>query len=335
MKKALALILSLAICFVITCTAPLVTVTKDSYLVSSKDVKAPRTICRNQDSVVTISSVDGSIIGSAITMYKTGNEYYFATSFDLYYPETIYEVVLSDFTRHGLIFVGDSEMDGIAIFKSTIRDSFQCIANTEGNLKPHVGEKVNIYARRNFLEEMNQAHVNAVGICKNCGKETYKNYFYSRLTIEIESNFIGAGIFNLNNNLVGMITTYNDEYKFGVNFVDSNRILDMITKFVYKGDYNKNFVKYNLLNVSQLTEKEKYLYSIDEINDGVLVSSIHYINYFTLGLNQGMVIVSVNDKPIKNVYDFDYEITKYEKGSYLDLKVRTIIGLYRTIKVKI
>jgi hypothetical protein len=82
---------------------------------------------------------------------------------------------------------------------------------------------------------MNQAHVNAVGICKNCGKETYKNYFYSRLTIEIESNFIGAGIFNLNNNLVGMITTYNDEYKFGVNFVDSNRILDMITKFVYKG----------------------------------------------------------------------------------------------------
>ena len=83
MKKALALILSLVICFVITCTAPLVTVTKDSYLVSSKDVKAPRTICRNQDSVVTISSVDGSIIGSAITMYKTGNEYYFATRFVL------------------------------------------------------------------------------------------------------------------------------------------------------------------------------------------------------------------------------------------------------------
>ena len=48
-----------------------------------------------------------------------------------------------------------------------------------------------------------------------------------------------------------------------------------------------------------------------------------------------MVILSVNGEDVDDVFEFDYEISKYKKGSYLDLKVRTIVGLYRTIKVKI
>ena len=181
-----------------------------------------------------------------------------------------------------------------------------------------------------------RTYINTVGICKICGEETYKNYFYSRLSVGIDENFLGAGIYNLNNQLVGIVTNYLEDYKWGVSFIDSNRALDVLTKYLYKGKYNKNYIKYNLLNVSELTEKEKYLYSISEgINTGVLISSLHYVNYFTLGLNQGMIILEVNGEKINNVFDFDYEISKYEKGSYLDLKVRTIVGLYRTIKVKI
>ena len=91
-----------------------------------------------------------------------------------------------------------------------------------------------------------------------------------------------------------------------------------------------------MLNVSELTQREKYLYSVsDEVSRGVVVTSLHYINYFTFGLNQGMVILAVNGVEINDTFDFDYEISKYKKGSYLDLKVRTIVGLYRTIKVKI
>lgn len=334
--KKFVIVFSALLCLLLTCTAPLITVTTDKYLLTSDDVATSRSLCTNNDSIVTIVNSQNEIKSSGIIMYKTGYEYYIATTYDVYNTNYNYEIIFSDYSRYESSVLGYSKEDGVLLLKSIVRDSSYCVANTSGNLKSYTGEKVNVLSRKDYNPAMNQTFVSAVGICKNCGEETFKNYFYSRLTLEIDEEYLGAGVFNLNNQLVGMLAYYLEDYKYGVAFVDSNRILDMITKYVFKGEYNKNYIKYNLLNVSDLTEKEKYLYSVsDGVTRGVLVSSLHYVNYFTLGLNQGMVILSVNGEDVNNVYEFDYEISKYKKGSYLDLKVRTIIGLYRTIKVKI
>ena len=336
MKKVLIALCSLIMCFLITCTSPLITITTDTYLLTSDDVIMPRAICSSRDSIVSILDTGGNVSASGVTIYKSGNEYYIATTYTIYNPEYVYEIVFGDYARYEASVLGYSEHDGVLIFKTIVREKNYCIANTSGNLKTYVGDKVDVFAKDNFQDAYAQTYVNVVGVCKNCGEETYKNYFYSRITLEMEENFLGAGIFNLNGKFVGMTSYYLEDYKYGIAFIDSNRILDIITKFVHTGKYEKNYIKYNLLNVYDLTEREKYLYSVsDEVSRGVLVSSLHYVNYFTLGLNQGMVILSVNGQDIDDVFEFDYEISKYKKGSYLDLKVRTIVGLYRTIKVKI
>lgn len=336
MKKTLIALCSLIVCFLITCTTPLITITTDTYILTSDDVIMPRTICSSQDSIVTVLDTQNNVSASGVSVYKSGNEYYIATTYSIYNPEYVYEIVFSDYARYGASILGYSKDDGVIVFKTVIRDRNYCIANTSGNLKTYVGDKVDVLARENFQNAMAQTHVNAVGVCKNCGEETYKNYFYSRITLEVKENFLGAGIFNLNSKFVGMVTGFLDDYNYGVAFIDSNRVLDIITKLVHTGKYDKNFIKYNLLSVYELSEREKFLYSVsDEVSRGVLVSSLHYVNYFTLGLNQGMVILSVNGEDVDDVFEFDYEISKYKKGSYLDLKVRTIVGLYRTIKVKI
>lgn len=335
MKKVL-LAFSIILCLFITCTFPFNTEKEKPHLLNSSNVKTGRGLCFKQDTVVTVIDITSGEKISGVTIYKENENFYVATSYSIYNSKHIYEIVFNDYNRYRATIVGSSKEDEIFILKCVAKERSYCIANTTGNLKSYTGEKVSIYGKYNYDTTTLDTYINNVGVCKNCGEETYKNYFYSRLTIQIDDSYLGAGIYNLNDQLVGIVTNYLNDYKWGVSFVDSNRVLDMLTKYIQEGKYDKNYIKYNLLDVSELTEKEKYLYSISEdINVGVLVTSLHYINYFTFGLNQGMVILQVNDVSVKNIFDFDYEISKYEKGSYLDLKVKTIVGLYRTIKVKI
>lgn len=334
MKKVL-LVFSVIFCLLFTYTTPHLTVNLEPSLLTSDNVIQPRGICLNQDSIVTIVDTKGEIVSSGVIMYKSDYNYYIATTYEIYDKNSSYEIIFNDYARYSANIVGVSKDDGVFILKCIIQNKNYCIANTSGNLKTYVGEKVNVFARKDYREVIDTTYVNAVGICKNCGEETYKNYFYSRLTLEIEESSLGAGIYNLDNQLVGMVTGYLKDFKYGVSYIDSNRILDIVTKYETTGEYKKNYIRYNLLNVSELSMYEKYLYSIDNQSAGVLVSSIHYLNYFTFGLNQSMIIIGVNGIRVNNVYEFDYEISKYHKGSYLELKVRTIVGLYRTIKVKI
>jgi len=334
MKKIL-LVFSLVFCFLLTCSQPFVRVNKETDLLTSKNVIQPRDVCLNQDTIVTVIDINTSLEESGIIVYKNGNEYYISSTYQIYDKDRVYEVVFPDYVRYSASVVGESREDEIFLLKVIVRDKLYCVANTEGNLKTYEADKVSVHSKVEFRETIQVTYVNKVGICKNCGEETYKNFFYSILTLPTSDYSLGAGIYNLNNQLVGMITNYVDDFRYGVSFVDSNRILDVLTKYLTRGEYTKNYIKYNLYNVSQLTTKEKYLYSVDNQNSGVVVASIHYLNYFTLGLNQSMVIIGVNGNRVNNVYEFDYEISKYKKGSYLDLKVRTIVGLYRTIKVKI
>ena len=95
-------------------------------------------------------------------------------------------------------------------------------------------------------------------------------------------------------------------------------------------------IKYNLLDVNSLTNHEKYLYSLDEgITNGVLVSSVHYLNYIIGGLNQGMVILKVNNVKVDNKYELDNELGKYLKGSKVTILIKTIHNTYRNYRIKL
>ena len=291
--------------------------------------------CDVYDTLVNITTKNNLINVSGIIITKTSNSVYIATSYKNYNKGYNYEIVFSDYSRYEASVVGVAIEDEILILKVETTQNY-CVVNYSRSELIDKGEQVEIWGKYLYNVVGASASVDEVGVCKNCQEETYKRYYFSRLSIELEDYFLGAGVFDKRGQLLGMITYKTDRYDDAVSLLDVNKLVNISFNIINTGKYEKNYIKYNLLNVNSLTNEQKYLYSLDkDMTQGVLVSSIHYLNYFIGGLNQGMIILEVEGIKVKDHYELDSELAKYKKGSKVELKIRLISGRDKIYRVKI
>ena len=83
-----------------------------------------------------------------------------------------------------------------------------------------------------------------------------------------------------------------------------------------------NYIKYNLVDYNGLGYGKKESYGVNKsVSSGVVVKTFKPLNYIFGGLNQGMVIVAINGIEIKNSYELDKQLIRYEKNDNVCLKV--------------
>lgn len=305
------------------------TYNKASLLSNNKD-------CNKYDSIVNITTTNNLINTSGFIIARDEKYIYIATSYFNYNKVYNYEVVFNDYSRRRASVVGYALEDEVLLLKVEIKNDSYCVVLLSKSQFIDEAETLDIIGSYNYQISVASSIVTKIGVCKNCNEETFKNYFYTMLTVDISDYLLGAGAFDKKGNLLGIITNRVDGFKNGISMLDVNKLRAICYSLITTGDYAKNYIKYNLLDVNSLTNYEKYLYSLDEgLTSGVLVSSIHYLNYLWGGLNQGMVILGVNDIGVNNRYELDNVLSLYQKGEKVNIKVRTITGVYRTYEVKV
>lgn len=292
--------------------------------------------CKTNDSVVTITTANNLISVSGVIIDEDENYVYIATSYANYNQAYHYEIVLNDYTRAKAFVVGYTKEDEVLLLKSKVDKYSYCVANISKSEYIDLYEFVDIRGKANYKDAVANGEVTLVGVCRNCQEETYRNYYYTLITGEVDNYLIGAGVFDKTGGLLGIVLGREDKFKLGIRMLDITKLYSICYNLINYGKYEKNYIKYNLLDVNSLTNYQKYLYSLDEgVTRGVLVGSIHYLNYIIGGLNQGMIILSVNNVKVDNCYELDNELSKYIKGSVVSIKARTITNSYKTYRIKL
>ena len=293
-------------------------------------------ICSLEDTLVNITTTNNLINVSGFIIDKDQNSIYIATSYKHYKQSYHYEVVFNDYSRAKAQVVGYAKEDKVLILKVHKKDNVYCQVTLSKSEYLDNVEEVNIFGKANYKTVMADAIVSSIGVCKNCTEETFKNYYYSVLQGDVPSYLIGAGVYDKKGALLGIVIETDKNTKMGVRMLDVNKLYSISYNLINFGKYEKNYIKYNLLDVNSLTNKEKYLYSLDEgMTSGVLVSSIHYLNYIKGGLNLGMVILKVNDVFVDSKYELDNELSKYLDNSEVKILVKKTNGSYKTYRVKL
>ena len=271
---------------------------------------------------------------SGFIVYSDSSYTYIATSLQHYNDKYNYEVIFSDYSRYAASVKGVANEDQLLLLE--VKSSNRCVVEYSKSSLLDKLERVDLIGMYKYQLVQAEIFVNDIGVCKNCNEETYKKYYYSLLSGDVNDYLIGSGVFNKAGQLVGMIEERLSDYNQGLAMLDVDKIYVICYHLINSGKYDKNYIKYNLLDVNSLTKHEKYLYSLDEeLTDGVLISSIHYLNYFVGGMNQGMVISKVNNVKVKNSYELDMEFSKYRKGSVVKLTVIKTSGKYKVYNVKL
>lgn len=295
-----------------------------------------QTSCDVFDSVVTVTTVNKLIEGSGVIIDSDNEAIYIATSYEYFKDTYKYEIVFNDYTREKASVVGHSKEDQVLLLKVYNSTANYCVANRAKSSYLDLNEELYVLGKNNFHSALANAIVSSIGVCRNCQEETYKTYFYTVLQSDVSSSLIGGGAFDKNGALMGLVTGFDKRFKMSVQMLDITKLYAICFNLINYGKYEKNYIKYNLLDVNSLTNHEKYLYSLDEgITSGVLVSSIHYLNYIIGGMNQGMVILKVNDVSVDNCYELDNELSRYKKGARVDLLVKTLSNKTKVYRIKL
>lgn len=291
--------------------------------------------CEKFDSIVNITTTNNLINVSGFIVNKSSSYVYIATSSLNYNTGYNYEVIFHDYSRLKASVVGVANEDEIMVLKVETNNNYCAVNYSRSELIDKL-EEVEIIGSYKYNIVLAKANINEIGICKNCKEDTYKNYYHSLLSVDIEDYFLGAGVFDKKGQLLGIVTSKLEKYNMGISMLDVNKLVVITYSLINEKKYEKNYIKYNLLNVNSLTNYEKYLYSLDEgLTNGVLVSSVHYLNYIIGGLNQGMVIHEINGIKVDNKYELDNELAKYKKGTKVPIKVKTITNKDKIYRVKV
>lgn len=153
-------------------------------------------------------------------------------------------------------------------------------------------------------------------------KQGYVSVYKSIIDVEGNEIINGSGVFDELNRLIGVVSGYDDKFEGGSYITESNKVLKIADSLLKTGKYQINYIKYNLEDYNNLSSYKKTNYGIsDKVDKGVVISTFKPISYLFGGLNQGMVIVSVNGVEIKNAYELDKQLDRYDKNSNVCLKV--------------
>ena len=244
---------------------------------------------------------------------------YIVTSSDAISISDGYDVIYPNgyFSKSQL--VGIDSNNQIAVIKTDKENEFSsvCLANTNYLYK---GQTQYAYGYNDDNSFIIKTYLNQIGTLY--AKKDYVNIYKNIVQIQGYDKLKGTALFDELGRLTGMITNFDENFN-KQSFVIETDILSKVANLIIKsGNYKPNYIKYKLEDYTNLSNVVKKNYDINKsINKGVVVITFKPLNYIFGGLNQGMTIVAINGVEIKNGYQLDKQLLRYEKDDKVCLTV--------------
>ena len=300
-------------------------------------VKAVDTIQQEEcsigyDAIVRIVDNYNTFRGNGV-VYKVDADYmYIITSSTIVSDSLNYGVIFENEEYKKAVVVGEDEENEIAVFKTDKIENYlpACFGNSDYIEKGEI-QKIVGYLDKN-IAFYNQTTVNFVGDLVS--KDGYENIYKNVIDVEIADKLKGVTVFDGYGRVSGIVSS-KAEFE-GSYVIDSNRVLKIADSIVKSGKYEGNYIKYSLVDYSDLNNDLRTKYNVNgDVTSGVVVVTFKPFAFLFGGLNQGMTIVAVNGVEINSVYEIDKQLLRYTKGSKVCLKVIKSNGKEKYYFVKI
>ena len=254
-------------------------------------------------------------------VYKKDNVYnYIITSSNIVNETNNYKILYQDGSVKNALILGHDKYNGIAVIRTEKEENSMpvCFANSTYVYK---GQANYAYGYHNISNQFFiKTTLSQIGDLYS--KDGYINIYKNIVEIDGDDSLNGTGIFDDMNRLTGVVTNYLKDFE-GASFItESNKLIKIADSIEKTGKYNINYIKYNLEDYNGLSSVIKESYGVNsKVTKGVVITTFKPFNYLFGGLNQGMVIVAVNGIEIKNKYELDSQLSRYEKNDNVCLKV--------------
>lgn len=254
-------------------------------------------------------------------VYKTDDDYmYIVTTSKILNRTSSFRVIYYDNEYRDAVLLGYDANNEIAVFKTDKVENVTGVCFADSNYS-YVGQTNYLYGYSNKENDFfMKTYLNKKGYLHSTNN--YINVYKNIIQLKGNDVFSGVGVFDKYNRLVGMISGYNDDLLGHSFVVESNKVIKIVDSIVKTGNYNINYIKYRLVDYGNLSISLKKSYRVsDKVDSGVVVVTFKPLKYIFGGLNQGMVIVAVNGVDVKNGYELDKQLMRYDKNSKLCFKV--------------
>ena len=286
------------------------------------------------NSVVNIVNNYNVFVSSGIVVSVDDKYSYIATSSINISDNHNYGVNYNDGSFESAIVLGIDKYNEIAVFRTEKNESIKgvCFANSNyldkgeiNYLKGYLDKDVEFYS---------QTYVGAVGslFYNSNNIRIYKNVVSYRNHINLQ----GVAVFDSNGKLTGIVSGNSSESIGEMYVVESNRVLKIVDSIKKTGNYYVNYIKYNIVDLTELSIELRDSYGVNEnVKKGVVITTFKPLKYIFGGLNQGMVIIGVNGVDVDNCYELDKQLIRYKKNSRVSLRVIKSNGKQANYLVKI
>lgn len=278
------------------------------------------TECDSDLSIVRIVDNYNAYKGNGF-VYKVDNNYsYIVTTSSIISDVNSYGIIYNNGSYKKAMLLGVDSYNEVAVFRTSKEKEVLGVCKYNSNYL-YKGQlhylKGYLDLETSFFRKVNLSQVGDLYYSKN-----HINVFKSALQDDGGIILNGTPVFDELNRLVGMVNGFDANMQGLVYMVDSNKIFKIADSIVKTGNYEINYIKYSLVDYGSLSSSLKDSYGVNsDVKSGVVVVTFKPLNYVFGGLNQGMVIVAVNGVEINSVYDFDRQLSRYEKGDSVCLKV--------------
>lgn len=276
----------------------------------------------------------GKFVGSGV-VYSIKDEYaYIVTSDDISISDDGNRVIYNDEVSKGASFVGKDTFNNVMVLKAgkSSQTKGVCLANSyyfvSGQLNIIYGYKSidERYVEKTFLGKQGVTYY----------KKDYITVYKNIIQTQYEDYKEGMPISDELGRFVGLLTRNDEKLNQKSYSIDSNKLTKIVESIVNSRKYEPNYIKYNSVDYSSLGKRERSSYKVSEkAQFGAVITTFKPLNYVFGGLNQGMVIQTVNSVEIRNTYDLDNQLSRYEKGSTVCLGVLKKNGKIAYYYVKI
>lgn len=276
--------------------------------------------CANPNESIVRILDEFDIFKSNAVVYKVDENYsYIISSIDINKNKK-YKVLYQNGIQKNAILVGKDSYNDISVLKTEKENSAKAVCFADSNYI-YKGQQNYAYGYHDISNSFYLKNtLSQIGDLYK--KEGYVHVYKSVVDITGNKGLKGTGIFDELNRLIGIISGYDDNFKDGSFITESNKLLKIADSIVKTGKYNVNYIKYSLEDYNSLSSFLKESYGVNKkVDYGVVITTFKPLDYFLDGLNQGMVIVAVNGVKIKNKYELDKELERYEKNDNVCLKV--------------
>jgi len=302
--------------------------------VATEDVVSSKNCDDFKSSIVKIVNNYNVFSGNGF-VYKQDDKYmYIVTSSKIVTKVNNFSVFYSNNEYDKAVLLGYDTYNEVAVFRANKVEGIDpvCVANSnylfigQTNYLYGYSSKENDFYIKTYLSDIGMLYSNTGNI------NIYKNI------IKLNGNdaFNGVAVFDIYNRLVGMVSGYNSEFNGFSYVVESNKLIKIADSIMKTGNYNINYIKYKLVDYGSLSTGLRKGYGVNnKASNGVVVITFKPLNYIFGGLNQGMVIKAVNGVNVKNGYELDKQLMRYDKKSKVCLKVIKKNGKEKFYYVKV